>query len=296
MKKTCTGEGIALIKPGGPVAQRLEPPAHTRLVPGSNPGGPTPSPKRAHPTGLRPCDGGPKRLHPDVEELIALSGADAEVERLEAEYRELAGAVSNAKSELESADAAQTGVEEELKSLSESERDHNRRYKTYLQRVANTERLIETGQAQDFDSATAQLANCREIVDEEETALLEIFEATEEANERLERATEFRAHRALQLENREKALAERLPSLRAEVKERRAERDTQRAAVPSHHLTRYDSLRAKGLVAVSPIRSGCCSLCNMKINAVHLAEQLRGSAVHACRTCGRFLGAEVDSI
>ena len=25
----------------GPIAQRLEPPAHNRLVPGSNPGGPT---------------------------------------------------------------------------------------------------------------------------------------------------------------------------------------------------------------------------------------------------------------
>jgi hypothetical protein len=29
------------VSPGGPIAQRLEPPAHNRVVPGSNPGGPT---------------------------------------------------------------------------------------------------------------------------------------------------------------------------------------------------------------------------------------------------------------
>jgi len=233
-------------------------------------------------------------MHPDTEALIALSERDSEVEALEAEYRELVKAIKASENQLTEATKNRDSELNELASLRDKEKEHNRRYNSYLKRVANTKKLIESGTAGDYDAAMSQLALCKGIVDDEETALLELFELIEKKSVELESAEKLAAHRKLQVENRKASLDSRLPSLKSEVKTAREARDKAKGNVPNHHISRYDSIKKKGLTAVSPIYQGACSLCNMKVTSVTLAEHRRGSVVHWCKSCGRFYGAEIE--
>jgi predicted nucleic acid-binding Zn-ribbon protein len=233
-------------------------------------------------------------MHPDTEALIVLSNCDTTVETLEAEYRALVKAIKASEHQLTEATVSSDAANSELSRLRAEEKEHNRRYDSYLKRVASTKRLIESGTAGDYDAAMSQLSLCKGIVDEEETALLELFEKIEQSQEASKAAENLRSHRELQVENRKSSLNERLPGLKAEVKQARAARDKAKEPVPNHHLSRYDTMKKKGLAGVSPIYQNSCGLCNMLVTSVTLAEHRRGSVVHWCKSCGRFYGAEIE--
>jgi predicted nucleic acid-binding Zn-ribbon protein len=233
-------------------------------------------------------------MHQDTEALIALSNCDTAVEALEGEYRTLVKTIKAAEHQLTEATANHDITTGELSRLRDEENKHNRRYKTYLKRVATTKNLIDSGKAGDYEAAMSQLSLCNGIVDEEETHLLELFEQIEQCIETCDSAEKLRAHRALQVDNRQSALDNRLPGLRGEVNQARAARDKAKESVPNHHLYRYDTIKKKGLTAVSPVYKNACGLCNMEVTAVTLAEHRRGSVVHWCKSCGRFYGADIE--
>jgi len=233
-------------------------------------------------------------MHPDTEALIALSQCDAAVEALEGEYRKLVKAIRDSEHQLTEAQKSHDKTLDELSRLRDEEKKHNRKYESYLKRVANTKKLIEDGTAGDYDTALSQLALCKEIVDQEETSLLELFDKIEQCSKECDSAATLKAHRELQVSNRQTTLDDRMPTLRAEVNKARVTRDNAKESVPAHHLSRYETIKKKGLTAVSPIQNGACSLCNMKVTSVTLAEHRRGSVVHSCKSCGRFYGAEME--
>ena len=177
-----------------------------------------------------------------------------------------------------------------LQKLEERERAHNTRYERYLKKSSDTERLLQTGQASNYAVAQEQLRKCLAIADQEETAILELMEEIEQRHEVIEARSKQTAHRLGLLEKKKAVLAAQLPSLEASLAEAVQIRANQASAVRDDYLLRYEQIRKKLRHAVVTISDEACNSCGMGISSMPLAEHKRGSAVHFCANCGRFLG------
>jgi predicted nucleic acid-binding Zn-ribbon protein len=116
------------------------------------------------------------------------------------------------------------------------------------------------------------------------------MEAIEQNHDKLEARENQTALRQDQLNNKKETLSAQLPSLESSLVEAVALRSTQANAVREDHLIHYEKIRQKLRHAVVTISDEACNSCGMGISSMPLAEHKRGSAVHYCANCGRFLG------
>jgi predicted nucleic acid-binding Zn-ribbon protein len=147
-------------------------------------------------------------------------------------------------------------------------------------------RVLETGVG-NADAAQRQLERCDQLIDESESAMLEVLEAQDGAQRALAQATE-------QLERAQKELAQgqaRLPSVitraEGEVATLRAERETWYQKLPGELRSRYDGFRARGRYAVARIKSGGCEACGYSVQPQMLLDLQRGRLV-VCHGCHRW--------
>ena len=229
-------------------------------------------------------------MHPDTEHIVALHTCDLQLDGL---LKTIAGLNDALKEATENVRKAQTLVAKEKASLTElqaREEASTKRYERYLDKAENTRQLMESGQVSNYEAAQTQLQQCLSIADTEETTLLELMEEIEATTERIAARERQVALREDQRSSRVSALEEQLPGLQQELSKARAQREDKAADLREDHLSLYEQLRKKLRHAVSSIHEDACGSCGMVISSMPLAEHRRGSAVHRCRNCGRFLG------
>jgi predicted nucleic acid-binding Zn-ribbon protein len=186
--------------------------------------------------------------------------------------------------------AARAAVDAGLASLRQTER----RLEVFQKRAGDTRRLIDSGKATDFLLARQQLESCVQVVDEAETAALEQMEARDAALAGRNRAEAAVAEATRRLERARASREERLPVLERELASLLAARPPLERDIPTDCRDGVRRLRAQGRSLLSPLTDGACALCGMRAAPQVVLEVDRGSRIHACRSCGRFLVAVPD--
>jgi predicted nucleic acid-binding Zn-ribbon protein len=229
-------------------------------------------------------------MHHDTLCLIALHKADLAHENLAAQLAGLKQAIQTAGTKVGQAERAEATERTALTQLQASETSHSTRYERYLKKSFDTEALLQTGQLTNYAAGEQQLKKCRAIADEEETCVLELMESIEEKQaDILAKATQV-ALRQEHLQTKSKRFTDKEPGLIEDLARATVHRDSQAQAVRDDHLSQYDQIRKKLRFAVVTISHESCDGCGMGISSMPLAEHVRGSAVHTCANCGRFLG------
>jgi len=229
-------------------------------------------------------------MHPDTERLIALHKTDLQREKISSQTRALKEEVQSAAQKIRSAQQLEAQEQETLLQMQEREQTSNQRYEHYLKKARDTRNLLETGQIGNYEAGKTQLEQCLAIADSEETALLELMDEMESVQERIEARSRQVALRESQHLSKKETLDANLPGLQKAFSEAEELRLKQAQEVREDYLSLYEKIRQKLRHAVVTISDDACNSCGMGISSMPLAEHKRGSAVHRCPNCGRFLG------
>lgn len=232
-------------------------------------------------------------MHPDTEHIVALHKSDLACEALRKTIRSLKDSLKSATQKVGEAEALAAKERSLLADLQAREESATKRYERYLDKAEATRQLMETGQVSNYEAAQAQLDQCLEIADTEETSLLELMEEIEASTEAIASRERQVSLRVDQKTAREDALTNELPSLTKSLAEADALRSARAGELREDHLSLYEQIRKKLRHAVAEIHEDACNSCGMVISSMPLAEHRRGSAVHRCRNCGRFLGESI---
>ncbi len=231
-------------------------------------------------------------MHEDLVAIIALWDNVHSADQLQLERKTCALDRSKALAHKASTDDALQACRAALEAVKSEEHRVMRRLDSYRNKVKTTRTMIDTGKAPDYRLAERQLHACTEIVDELETAALELMEARDEAEQALAAAEQAfdtaqgDARRAVEHERN------RVPRIDAELADLETARPELRAALSASERGAFDVLRARGRSAVATMRDGACTACNYGAPS-QVVNEINGAVrVHRCRNCGRFLVLE----
>ena len=229
-------------------------------------------------------------MHEQITALYSLWHADVALDALIEERATLDTRIRSAEQDLARLTQKREQAESSLNAIKTEERTHRRRYETYVKRRDDTRLVIDEGRASDYQVAERQFTSCSAIADEEETAILEILERTDEITAEVDNATsgeELRSHR---LDTRVNEKEERLPGLEEEIQCASDSRDQAQAQVGREWMGRYRALRKRSVSCIAPVRDGKCQGCHVSLSRQDLSEHKRAITVHHCKNCGRFFG------
>lgn len=226
-------------------------------------------------------------MHPDLERLSRIDAIDRERRRLSARVEAETTAHREATEAVERAERALRDLQQQRQAGVDEERELSRKLHRYRDRRTSALRVLESGQG-DPDAAQRQLDQCDAIIDETETAVLELLERQDALSGSLEAAEAALSATRDHLEALANALPATLEGLRAELAEREDERQRELAALDASTADRYERLVARRGTAVARVEGGACSACRRVIQAQHLADLRRG-LIQPCHSCNRWL-------
>jgi|GEM_PF-7029408 len=224
-----------------------------------------------------------------LQTLLSLWDAEASHIGLIATRTEMLRGVQIARSEENQATDRPARLQEQLDREQTSSDELQKRLDQYTRTVRTTKDLIDSGQATDFDRATRQLAQCRQIVDDIETELLELFDTISESEGAVVKAKEVAAEATATRQRAEQRAREQMTPLSSQLEEASGQIRRRREDVPLDLLEWYDRLRASDRVPIAEIRDKACSGCRIQPPNQTLREIRVGKRVHRCRNCSRFL-------
>lgn len=211
-----------------------------------------------------------------------------EMKRLERDLAATGAQVVELKAEVAQVEAARAEA-------TTAERQVHRELERYGGMRDRTRAQLDAGAVPDYLSAERQLANYLEIIDGMETDLLERMEAREGLEHRIDALGMRVRHR--QATQAEQALAAETegPLRKAELDVLNRQRRELTPLLPPHLLREYESLREVHRDAVILLQDGACQACRMVQPPQVVLEVRRGSHMHRCRGCTRFLGGVVEA-
>lgn len=214
----------------------------------------------------------------DTTKLARLDDLRRARQRLEADGR----AVDDAQAHLDEVNAA-------LATLRKEERHHD----DELRRLAGLKSSAENALAQghgDPAGAERQIQRCNDLIDEHETAQLELYERRDTLESQHDEA-------AIALETAQAALTadrERLePNIDAwnrAIADIETERATHRAALAADIRSQYDDLVARKKFALAALSGDACTACHTVVPLQRGADVRQGRMV-MCSGCARWLYA-----
>jgi predicted nucleic acid-binding Zn-ribbon protein len=233
-------------------------------------------------------------VHPDLESLLVLQGADvavtscdARLKALEPELRALDDQIVAAERVVEQARAGiqaaldrRDGLEGKIQS-----------YRTMQEQ--RRQRLEWVRGAKEASTLMAELDLARTVLAKEEAEFMRSGDAVGEAERKTAEAENALANvREAQAAQRE-ALAGRRQEIAAERENAVLERDRASRGVNAALLARYDRIRrGKAPLAVYPLHGSSCGNCFTAVPTQRKALIQRGATIEGCEACGVLLYAK----
>ncbi len=228
-------------------------------------------------------------MHPDLVAISNIWQPDSTMDALRAEHEALTAAVKRALEAKASAEAAHIAAVATADKVKVEQRANGRELEEYVQKRRATQRMIDEGTAPDYAAAERQLAKCGEIVDQLETAALELMERDDHARITLAAAVESVATTTKALAEARAALAGRDGPIRAELTALLPKRDEALALLHIDLRAPYAELRRKKKRALVNTVDGVCQSCQMRVPANKVNEVALGKALHVCPGCSGWL-------
>ncbi len=233
-------------------------------------------------------------MHDDLLPVRRLQDNLQAVDRLQREREAILAEEAAAGMEVTRTVLALAAARKAVDAVVQALRQTERRLETFQKRAEDTRRLIDAGKATDFLLARQQLESCLQVVDEAETTALEQMEARDAAIAARAGAEAEEVAAARRLERARAAREARLPVVEQEVAALVAARPPLERDLSVDCRDGVRRLRAQGRSLLVPLVDGACVLCGMRAAPQVVLEVERGTRVHACRSCGRFLVAVSD--
>jgi uncharacterized protein len=141
----------------------------------------------------------------------------------------------------------------------------------------------------EFNASSREVENKRKAISDRESELRKVNEAAAQSTAQLQtRDKDVDALRA-ELASSEAAMADQLASLKAQLAEAIATRDTARAQVQPQWIKIYDSVAAKRGYAVAPVVKGVCQGCHMALPPQLSNVLARMESIETCPRCSRLI-------
>jgi predicted nucleic acid-binding Zn-ribbon protein len=229
-------------------------------------------------------------MNPDLEKLVRLHHADAELRRLEGEL----GQVPRAREEL---DARVTGERSRLDAARSALEAATKARKAHEASVQDLEarRSKYKGQLMDVKTNKEYTAMLHEIegverdIRSREDQILEEMERMEGLAQDVKREeAEFKLVEAEAKRERAEIDA-REAKLRAEAARAGAEREAALASVPETTRARYERIAKLRGTGVAEAKDGRCETCHVKLRVQVWVEVRKNESVIECDSCSRIL-------
>jgi uncharacterized protein len=222
-----------------------------------------------------------------VERLGRVDQLDRERVRQEAEATRLRTTLAEGRAALAAATAGVAEAQALVDANRGDERQAQRRIDELKQKRLSAVRILETG-AGDATAAQRQLENCERLIDETETAMLEILEAQDRVKGAMASARAREAAATEALAKLDGELPPRIADLAASSKELKSGYEVELGALPAEIKKRYTTLRAAGKWPVVHVKDGSCLGCRMTVPPQNVAEVRKGRLLE-CMGCHRWL-------
>jgi uncharacterized protein len=222
-----------------------------------------------------------------LEQLEQLDTIDREIARIEAAADRARQELADARSELERRKQARAEAAAALEANRGEERAGTRRLEDLRGSRASALRILETG-AGSAEAAQRQLERCDGLIDEGETAQLELLEAQDGLAATLDSAESALGAAEAHTAKLEAEVPGRIQEHEAAVSVQVAARAPVADRLPRDIAERYRSFRQRGRWAVARIRDKTCESCAMTVQPQMIADLRRGRLV-ACHGCHRWL-------
>lgn len=222
-----------------------------------------------------------------VERLARTDRLDRERVRQEADLAKVRAALAEAEAALATTSSGVAEAQALVDANKTEERAAQRRIDELRQKRASALRILETG-AGDASAAERQLENCDRLIDETETAMLEVLEAQDHVKGTLAAAQQRRAAADEALGRARAETPPRVAELSASIATLGAELDGELGALPADIRKRYQALRGAGKWPVAHVKDGSCASCRMSVPPQKVAEVKKGR-IEECNGCKRWL-------
>lgn len=226
-----------------------------------------------------------------IEKLLILQDRDLKIERLENELEQipaqraaLQGKTSSSRAALEAAKKRVMEIESRRKELELQVNGLKERIDKY------SNQQLQTKKNDEYKALTNEIDNCRQQITGIEDREIECMEQTEKAQKEVKAAQAIADSARQEMESQVGELDSRETSLKAELAEVEAARETAAGEVERAALNRYQRLfDNKGGNVVVGIQHGVCGGCHMRL-PTQVVVQVRGDQeLVTCPNCARIL-------
>ena len=228
-------------------------------------------------------------MNPDLEKLVRLHHAEADLKRVEAELAEiprrkstLAEGLAGERSRLDAAKAALDGSQKARKAHEAQVQDLESKRSKYKGQ------LMEVKTNKEYTAMLHEIEGVEREIKGREDLILEEMEKAEGLQSAVKaEETEFRV-----VENESKKKGAELDAaasrLGAEAARLRGERDTAAASVPEDLRERYARVAKARGNGVAEARDGMCQACHVRMRVQIWVEVRKNEQIFQCESCSRI--------
>lgn len=226
-------------------------------------------------------------MNEDASRLERLDRLDREIARATHELAKLAARAEERRAAVREAQARQLAATTALDTNRAAERAAARKIEEFRGSREAAMRVLTTGVG-NAEAAQRQLERCDTLIDESETAMLELLEQQDALTADKQAADAALNSAQVALTEEERVQPEQIAHLEQARAHSTLERAEAAADLPSDLRNRYESFRERGRFAVARVRDGSCDTCSMAVQAQMVADLKRDKLV-ACHGCHRWL-------
>ena len=260
---------------GGLVAQRLERPAHNRLVPGSNPGEPI-----------------QKNMSPELQRLIQLQEIESTIAdaraRIAAHPQHLAAAESRLQSSLAAVDA----VRGRLKENQEARRELEKNAAVFQVRLTKfKDQLSAVKTNREYQAMQHEIATAQSDLGTAEERVLERMMAADTIAEDLKIAEAALAQERKAVDAEKQALAQELAEAARALAAATARRNELVSQLDPSLMDLFQQVARvrKGVALSTATRDGLCSVCHVRLRPPVFQKVRQNDSIVQCEVCQRIL-------
>ena len=226
-------------------------------------------------------------LNADLENLKQAHHGDLAITKATKQVKSLRDALRLSTLAHKEALAKAEALERKAKEVWREQKRTEESTRSYEAQRANAVRALEQG-AGSADAAERQIQQCEDILDELETATLELMEQQENLARQLADANTNTEAKKRAAGDMEASTPTEIQELKEIIREHTASRDSALSALERSLRDRYDALVTRKGTAMAPIRRDACSACRRVVPPQQVVD-LRLLKLQTCRGCCRWL-------
>ena len=229
-------------------------------------------------------------MREQLQNLLRLQTCDVKVRELEAAAKQLPAKLDPLRRDLAKLQGmldAERAKLSETESWRKSQQEQIDRERDALK--AAQAKLQASKNTKEFSAASREVENKRKSIQDRESELKKVIEATKQSTEQLQARDADVGKLRDELTQSEAGMADQVAALDAQLTEARTARDQARSSVEKQWLKTYDTLSAKRGYAVAPVIKGTCQGCHMALPPQLNNILARMESIETCPRCARLV-------